>query len=242
MILSMICSKGGVGKTTTAVNLAAFLSLKKKKKVLMVDLDSQASLTRHAGIKSPLVPLEEIILNGRSPKKAIIKTVSGDLLPSSIGLAGIDIAIAEKDGCLNRVLKPLVKGYDYIVIDTPPSFSSLSVNAIALSDFVVIPVTPQYLSLEGLQQILDNWEAGNLLGILPTMIDRRKKITDEIMSLYRENLGEKMFKAEIRQNVKLEEAPSHGKSIFEYSPRSVGAKCYEDFGKEVLRRIKKWEN
>jgi len=242
IIISLVCSKGGVGKTTTAAALAAYLHVKKKKNVLMLDVDSQASLSKHVGVNTPDITLDEIILQDRTPKKAIVKTSCGDIIPAGIGLAGIDLVIGANSNALETIINDVGGNYDYIIIDTPPSFSCLSVAAITLSQAVIIPVTPQYLSLEGLQQILSNWDAKNLLGVLPTMVDRRKRVTNEVLALYKKHLGGMLYKAEIRQNVKLEEAPSHGKSIFEYAPRSTGAKCYEDFAKETLRRINRCQN
>lgn len=248
--IALVNHKGGVGKTTTAVNLAAALALKEKR-VLLVDLDSQASATIHLGFDPDWLEttMADVLARNGETADAILNTATPGLalLPSDESLAQVNVALAGEVGResrLRRKLKGLDSRYDFLLIDCPPSLSVLTINAIVASEYAFIPVTPDFLSLKGLaqlQEILEKVHEGleidvKILGIVPTIVDYRKSATRESLELLRGTFSGLVTETEIRINVRLEEAPSHGKTIFEYDPRSVGAKCYRRLAEEVLKR------
>jgi chromosome partitioning protein len=172
-----------------------------------------------------------------------------DLVPADRRLASTDVLLGDTAGrekILKEKLEKLRGRYDHILIDNPPSLSLLSINSLVASDNFVITVSPSFLSLVGLQSLIETVEVirknmrlkVELLGILPTMVDLRMRVTTETLDVLKEHFKEKVFKTVIRQNVKLLEAPSHGKTIFEYDSGSVGALCYMYFGKEFLSRCR----
>jgi len=253
-IIALVNNKGGVGKTTSAVNLAAGLIAAGKKKVLLVDLDAQGSASLSLGLtRADLSPgSAEVILDGHPIREAIRPTsVKGlDILPGSMALASADLvlsAVAGREVVLKDALTPIRGDYDFTVLDCPPSLGLLTVNALTAADFFIVPVTPDYLSLEGLVNLLDAVErikkgigkAAGLLGILLTLADYRLNVTEEIGQMIRGYYGRLVFKAEIRGNVRLKEAPSFGKTIFDYDNGSAGAEAYRQLTKEVLKRINK---
>ena len=252
MITSVISMKGGTAKTTTAVNLAAYLALGGLR-VLLVDLDPQNFATICLGVDTQevKVSIADALLDDRSLLETVYSTgVSNlDLIPADRRLASSDVLLADVAGrekILKGKFEKIQRRYDHIIIDNPPSLNLLSINALVASDNYVITVSPSYLSLVGLQSLLETVEMikknmhsrVELLGILPTMVDLRLKISNEIIDLLRSHFKEKVFKTVIRHNVKLLEAPSHGKTIFEYDSGSTGAMCYIYFGKEFLSRCK----
>jgi chromosome partitioning protein len=195
------------------------------------------------------VSISDVLLDHHSFSETIYRTKvpNLDMIPSDRRLASTDVLLADAPGrekILREKLERLRGRYDHIVIDNPPSLSLLSINSLVASENFVITVSPAFLSLVGLQSLLETVEVikknmhlrVELLGILPTMVDMRMKVTTEILDLLREHFKEKVFNTVIRQNVKLLEAPSHGKTIFEYDSGSVGALCYMYFGKEFLAR------
>ena len=253
-IIALVNNKGGVGKTTSAVNLSAGLIAAGKKKVLLVDLDAQGSASLSLGLtRADLLPgSAEVILDGHPIREAIRPTsVKGlDILPGSMALASADLvlsAVAGREVVLKDALTPIRGDYDFTVLDCPPSLGLLTVNALTAADFFIVPVTPDYLSLEGLVNLLDAVErikkgigkAAGLLGILLTLADYRLNVTEEIGQMIRGYYGRLVFKAEIRGNVRLKEAPSFGKTIFDYDNGSAGAEAYRQLTKEVLKRINK---
>ena len=253
-IIALVNNKGGVGKTTSAVNLAAGLIAAGKKKVLLVDLDAQGSASLSLGLtRADLLPgSAEVILDGHPIREAIRPTsVKGlDILPGSMALASADLSLSVVKGrevVLKNALTPIRGDYDFTVLDCPPSLGLLTVNALTAADFFIVPVTPDYLSLEGLVNLLDAVErikkgigkAAGLLGILLTLADYRLNVTEEIGQMIRGYYGRLVFKAEIRGNVRLKEAPSFGKTIFDYDNGSAGAEAYRQLTKEVLKRINK---
>jgi chromosome partitioning protein len=250
MITSLISMKGGTAKTTTAVNLAAYLALGGLK-VLLIDLDPQNFATLCLGVDTDAVKcsMADILLDERPMQDAIYSThvPNLDLVPADRRLASTDVLLADVPG-REKILKTkadkILSWYDHILIDNPPSLNLLTINALMASDNFVITVSPSFLSLVGLRSLLETVEVikknmhskVELLGILPTMADLRMKITSEIIDVLRDHFKEKVFKTVIRHNVKLLEAPSHGKTIFEYDSGSMGALCYIYFGKEFLSR------
>ena len=252
-IIALVNNKGGVGKTTSAVNLSAGIAAGKKK-VLLADLDAQGSASLSLGLtRADLSPgSAEVILDGHPIREAIRPTsVKGlDILPGSMALASADLvlsAVAGREVVLKDALTPIRGDYDFTVLDCPPSLGLLTVNALTAADFFIVPVTPDYLSLEGLVNLLDAVErikkgigkAAGLLGILLTLADYRLNVTEEIGQMIRGYYGRLVFKAEIRGNVRLKEAPSFGKTIFDYDNGSAGAEAYRQLTKEVLKRINK---
>jgi len=252
-IVALVNNKGGVGKTTSAVNLAAGL-VAERRRVLLVDLDAQGSACLSLGlVRADLTPgVAEVILEGLPIREAIRpSSIKGlDILPGSMALASADLALSIVTGrevVLKAALTPILGDYDFAVLDCPPSLGLLTVNALTAADFFLVPVPPDYLSLEGLVNLMDAvkkikagiGKAADLLGILLTLADYRLNVTEEIGRMIRGYYGRLVFKTEIRGNVRLKEAPSFGKSIFDYDKRSAGAEAYRQLTKEVLQRIKK---
>jgi len=253
-IIALVNNKGGVGKTTSAVSLAAGLVAAGKRRVLLADLDAQGSAGLSLGLsRADLSPgVAEVILDGHLIREAIRpSSVKGlDILPGSMTLASADLALSVVKGrevVLKAALTPILGDYDFTVLDCPPSLGLLTVNALTAADFFLVPVTPDYLSLEGLVNLMDAVErikagigrAADLLGILLTLADYRLNVTEEIGRMIRGYYGRLVFKTEIRGNVRLKEAPSFGKTIFDYDKGSAGAEAYQELTKEVLQRISK---
>lgn len=252
MVISLVNNKGGVGKTTSAVNLSACLA-SKHYKTLLIDLDSQASASFSLGFKRDnLSPsLDEVLFDGKRIEETIRKTGREylDIITASKRLFNFDLIYAENDSrpfILKTVLDRIKGQYDFILIDCPPSLSLLPVNALLASEGLLIPLTPSYLSLEGLISLLrsineieNNFKQPfNVVGIFFTITDYRNASTSEIIDLIRSQYKKLIFSSEIRINVKLAEAPSFSKSIFEYDPSSTGSLCYQSFTDEFLKRIK----
>ena len=250
MILAIINNKGGTGKTTTAVNLAAALSIKKKR-TLLIDLDSQASASLSMGIaRSNFRPsIADALLDGRNMAAVIRKGSDGyiDLVTGSPELADADLVMAKIPGrerILKGLIEPIRVNYEYIILDCPPSLGLLAVNSMVASDGFIIPTPPEYLALEGLVGLMDAvqkihegiGDACRLWGILLTKVDRRRKVTEEIIDVMRRHYKDQVFKTEIKIDVRLVEAPSFGRSIFHYDHRSSGAEGYMNLADEVIRR------
>lgn len=252
MILAIINNKGGTGKTTTAVNLSAALTIHHKRRTLLIDLDSQASATLAMGIgRGDFSPSgADAIFKNRALSGIIRKNVveGMDLITGAPDLANADLILADVPGRERRLLSaigPVLNDYDFIVIDCPPSVSLLSINAMVAADAFIIPTPPEYLAMEGLVSLMDAvqkihkgiGDECHLMGILLTKIDRRRRVTDEIIRLIRKHYKDRVFRSEIKTDVRLVEAPSFGKVIFEYSRRSAGADGYRHLAREVIRKV-----
>ena len=249
-IIAVANQKGGVGKTTTTINLAASLAYLGKK-VLIVDFDPQGNATQGIGaIKSqinncsydlimrPEITLDNVVLNIPIPPL--------HLVPATIALAGSDIELAQltsgRERLLREKLYPAKTKYDFILIDCPPSLGLLNTNAFTAADSVIIPVQCEYYALEGLTQLLSTIRLVQRLfnknlvieGVLLTMFDARTRLSLEVQQEVQKYFKERVYKTYIPRNVRLSEAPSRGQSIFEYDIRSEGAKSYAALAKEVL--------
>lgn len=249
IIISIINQKGGVGKTTTAVNLSAYLA-DKGKKTLLIDEDSQGNST--SGLSRSVTldkSLYDVLLNGTSPEEAVVKTAIRKLhlLPASIDLAGAEIEIAplaERESLLKRKIEPLREQYDYIIIDCPPSLGLMTLNALVASDSIIIPIQAEFYALEGLSQLVKTVQVVSrrmnprlhILGILLTMFDGRTNLSLQVAEEVKKYFGSKVFRTVIPRTVKLSEAPSFGEPVLTYAPKSKGAEAYKKLSREVLKR------
>lgn len=244
MIVSIVNQKGGTGKTTTAVNLGAVLA-RKKKKVLLIDLDPQGSLSYSLGISEFEKSMADVLLGEASVNNTLQDAENMSVAPSDTGLADSELTIfqIEKRESILKEAMAGVDGFDYILIDCPPSLSLLTINALNASDRVIIPMQMEVLSLQGLDLIVNTIsrikDAYNpnldILGILPVMVDRRRKLSMEVYDHIAENYQFKIFDSQIRTNVRATEAPSFGTSVIEYDPSCNSAKDYMALGKEFLK-------
>ncbi|GAB1400048.1 MAG: ParA family protein [Synergistaceae bacterium] len=244
--LTISNQKGGVGKTTTCVNLAAELG-RLGYSILVVDIDPQANCTSGLGIPpSGLdISLYDVLLGGASAEEAIVPTrwEGVSLLPSTIDLAGAEVELASvisRETRLRRRLSGL-RGYDMAIVDCPPSLGMLTINALAASDRLIIPIQCEYYALEGVGQlsrtislVRENLNPNlSMDGVLLTMFDSRTRLANEVADEVRRQFGDIVFKTVIPRNVKLSEAPSHAEPIAYYEPSSTGAQAYRELGKEV---------
>jgi len=250
-VISIVNQKGGVGKTTTAVNLSAALS-ENGKFVLLVDLDPQGNATSGLGIKNQEITagLYHALTGDRRLHDVTHNTGHQGLrlVPSTPDLAGANVELVNAENRefrLDNILAEAKHAYDYIVIDCPPSLGLLTLNGLVAADHVLIPVQAEYYALEGLGQLLKTVNLVkerikpqlNVLGALITMFDSRNRLSNEVLEELYKYFPDKIFRSIIPRTVRLAEAPSFGKSIFHYEPHGKGAKAYERLGREFLERF-----
>ena len=255
-IISMVNQKGGVGKTTSSINLAAALG-QLGKKTLLIDLDPQSNATTGVGLNSTDFEYDiyQSIIGACEIDKSIKKTKFKNLsiLPSTLNLAGIEVEFVKKavtdntfqrNNQLKNILEPVKEKYDYIIIDCPPNLGIITMNSLVASDSVIIPVQCEFFALDGIMQLLNTiimvQNSMNpqlrIEGVLLTMLDGRTNIGLEIIEEIRRYFKDKVFNTIIPRLVRLVEAPSHGKPINEYDPESRGAEAYRNLAKEVIDR------
>ncbi|MBP2025538.1 ParA family protein [Peptoniphilus stercorisuis] len=249
-VITIFNQKGGVGKTTTVVNLASALA-NSKKKVLVIDLDPQANATSGLGIdKEQEHNVYDLLINGN--KDTILNTENKklDLIPSNGDLAGIEIELSRENNWQYRLkesIEDIKANYDYCLIDSPPSLGVLSMIALVASDSIIIPVQCEYYALEGVGQLMstislirDTFNSDlQVEGVVLCMYDGRTNLSIQVADEVKGFFEDKVYKTVIPRNVRLAEAPSFGMSIFEYDPNSKGAKAYLSLAKEVIKRDKK---
>jgi chromosome partitioning protein len=241
--------KGGVGKTTSAVNIGAYCALAGKK-VLLVDFDSQANLSSSVSADRKKPGIYEVITHKLKAASAVqaTKTPNLHIIPSSINLSGASVELAGLPGreyFLKKALTGLEAAYDYVFIDCPPSLGILTVNGLAAAQYVLIPLQCEYLALEGLSSLLQTIKtiqsrinpSLKIGGILFTMYDTRTKIANEVVQEVTEYFKEKVFRTVIPRNVKLSEAPSYGVPISLYDADCIGAVSYKKLSEEVIRNV-----
>jgi chromosome partitioning protein len=246
-VISFVNQKGGVGKTTTTINLAAYLATTRRK-VLVVDLDPQANATSGLGLNDVARGIYDVLTGDLRAMDAVLETEQKNLyvLPSTADLAGAGVELTENSSRLKQVLSD-IEGFDVVLIDAPPSLGALAINALVASDGIVVPLQAEYYALEGVAGMLDTIErvrAGlnpnvKLLGIVVTMFDTRTNLAQQVEQNVREHFKDLVFWSVIPRNVKLSEAPSFGQTINRFAPVSSGAGAYKRLAQEVMQRVEK---
>ena len=248
-VISIANQKGGVGKTTTSVNISTILA-KKGKKVLLIDTDPQGNATSGLGIEKNFEnSVYDVIIGDIKVEDAILETEIKNLkiCPSNINLAGAEVELVSmisREYRLKEKLEEVKEKFDYIIIDCPPSLGLITLNAFTSSNSVLIPVQCEYYALEGLGQLINTIELVKkhlnkeleIEGAVLTMYDARTNLSNQVVKEVKNYFGEKVYKTVIPRNVRLSEAPSYGMPITIYDPRSKGAKCYDKLVKEIIKK------
>ena len=250
-IISIANQKGGVGKTTTAINVSSLLAAAEKKS-LLVDIDPQSNSSSGLNISNQNPSIYEVLIGTENISGVIIESYMPylDILPSNINLVGSEIEMVDMEGrerLLKNALNEIIDKYDYIIIDCPPSLGLLTLNALTASHSVLIPVQCEYFALEGLGQLLNTINIVKkhynpdlaIEGVLLTMFDTRLRLSHQVAEEVRKYFGEKVYKTVINRNVRIAESPSYGKPIILYDAISTGAKNYMALASELLERNSK---
>lgn len=247
-VIAICNQKGGVGKTTTAINLAVYLALSGKK-ILLIDIDPQGNATSGLGINKHNIKtsIYDLVIDEMDPRPIIITTGIDNLslIPSTLSLTGAEVelvGIMGREYRLKKAISSLLSGYDFVLIDCPPSLGLLTVNALAAADSVLIPIQCEYYALEGLSQLVntirlvkDNINSNlEVEGVLLTMADYRTNLTNEVINEVRKFFAAKVYNTVIPRNIRLTEAPGFGKPIALYDKNSIGAQRYQEFANEML--------
>lgn len=249
-VIAVANQKGGVGKSTTAINLSACLA-EKGKKVLAIDIDPQGNTTSGLGVDKNNVEstLYELLLGEAEVKETIIKDVveNVDLIPSNVNLSGAEIeliGVDDKEYIMKRIIEKIRRRYDYIIMDCPPSLNMLTINALTAANSVLVPIQCEYYALEGLSQLIHTIELVKerlnrklvMEGVVFTMYDARTNLSLQVVENVKDNLQQNIYKTIIPRNVRLAEAPSYGQPITLYDTRSAGAEAYRLLAEEVINR------
>ena len=241
--------KGGVGKTTSSINIAASLAALEKN-VLLLDMDPQSNASTGLGFNTKELDntIYEVLVDDVNPNEVVVKSEMPflDLLPSHINLVGAEIELVnvdERESVLKKVISKIKKNYDYIIIDCPPSLGLLTLNSLTASNSVIIPVQCEYYALDGLGQLLNTISivrnspnpSLEIEGVLLTMFDSRLRLSNQVVDEVKNHFGDKVFKTIITRNVRLSESPSHGKPVILYDILSAGARNYISLANEIVK-------